>query len=84
MALLRNVSVTDTTNNDWQLYNLNEDFNERIDLAKKYPEKLIELKALFDAEATKNRLYPLITWDDVVNRISKATPAQLQAPGKSK
>ena len=28
----------------WELYNLNEDFNERINLAKKYPEKLAELQ----------------------------------------
>src|SRR5262249_6475881 len=35
----------------WELYNLNEDFNERIDLAGKNPEKLAELKAVFDADA---------------------------------
>jgi arylsulfatase len=28
----------------WELYNLNDDFNERNDLAKKYPEKLKELQ----------------------------------------
>ena len=30
--------------NAWELYNLNEDYTERIDLAKEYPEKLAELK----------------------------------------
>jgi len=49
----------------WELYNLNDDFNERIDLAKKYPEKLKELKAVFDAQAQKNHLYPFIDWYDV-------------------
>jgi len=49
----------------WELYNLNEDFNERIDLAKKYPEKLKELKAVFDEQARKNNLYPFIDWYDV-------------------
>ncbi len=49
----------------WELYNLNEDFNERNDLAKKNPQKLAELKALFDEEAKKNNLYPLIDWQDV-------------------
>ncbi len=79
--LTSSYSVTDTTNNEWQLYNMNEDFNERIDLAKKYPEKLKELKALFDQLATQNKLYPLITWDDVNEKIKKgvtvphATPA---------
>ena len=49
----------------WELYNLNEDFNERNDLAKKNPAKLAELKILFDEEAKKNNLYPLIDWQDV-------------------
>jgi arylsulfatase A-like enzyme len=51
--------------NAWELYNLNEDFTERIDLAKKYPEKLAELKALFEEQAKSHHLYPYITWDDV-------------------
>lgn len=58
--------------NVWELYNLKEDFNERINLAKKYPEKLEELKALFEVQAQKYNLYPYITWDDVYNgRIHK-------------
>jgi arylsulfatase len=52
----------------WKLYNLNEDFNERVDLAKKYPEKLKELKDLFDAEAKKNHIYPFIDRDDINNK----------------
>jgi arylsulfatase A-like enzyme len=43
----------------WELYNLNEDFNERNDLATKNPEKLKELKELFDAQAWKYNIYPL-------------------------
>ena len=62
--------------NAWELYNLNEDYTERIDLAKKYPEKLAELKAFFDKEATLNHLYPLITWDDVF------TGKTLRKPGE--
>ena len=53
------------SDNDWHLYNLNEDFNERIDLAKKYPEKLAALKKLLDEELKKNNVYPLINWEDV-------------------
>jgi arylsulfatase A-like enzyme len=53
--------------NAWELYNLNEDYTERIDLAKKYPERLAELKALFEEEAKTHNLYPYITWDDVFN-----------------
>jgi arylsulfatase len=43
----------------WELYNLNEDFNERVDLSAKYPEKLKELQELFDAQAWKYNIYPL-------------------------
>jgi len=52
----------------WELYNLNQDFNERVDLAKKYPEKLKELKAVFDQQAKKNNLYPFIDWYDVYHQ----------------
>jgi arylsulfatase len=52
----------------WELYNLNEDFNERNNLAKKYPEKLEELKKLFEEQAKENNLYPLIDWQDVLGR----------------
>jgi arylsulfatase len=35
------------------------DFNERTNLAAKYPKKLEELKALFEKEAKKYNVYPL-------------------------
>jgi arylsulfatase A-like enzyme len=53
--------------NAWELYNLNEDYTERIDLAKKNPEKLAELKNLFEEQAKAHHLYPYITWDDVIS-----------------
>ncbi len=53
--------------NAWELYNLNVDYTERIDLAKQYPDKLSELKALFEEQARAHHLYPYITWDDVLN-----------------
>jgi len=43
----------------WELYNLNQDFNERHNLATELPEKLKEMQALFDQEAKKNQVYPL-------------------------
>ena len=51
--------------NAWELYNLNDDPTERIDLAKKYPEKLAQLKAEFEEQAQSHHLYPYITFDDV-------------------
>lgn len=58
-------------NDVWELYNLNEDFNEINDLAKKYPEKLKELRALFDSEAKSHNLYPLLDWEDVLGQFIK-------------
>jgi arylsulfatase len=60
--------------NSWELYNLNEDYTERIDLAKKYPEKLAALKAEFEEQAKSHHLYPYITWDDVFNGRIHRTP----------
>jgi arylsulfatase A-like enzyme len=65
----------------WELYDLTTDFNERIDLAKKYPEKLAELKKIFDEQAGKNHLYPLIDWYDVNNkRIHHPNGSDTQGP----
>lgn len=50
----------------WQLYNVNEDPTELNNLAKRNPAKLKELQAIFDAEAQKNQVYPLINWSDLL------------------
>jgi arylsulfatase len=50
----------------WELYNVEKDFSESTDLAKKHPEKLEELKKIFDEEAWKYNVYPL--YDDMVMR----------------
>ena len=49
----------------WELYNLNDDPTERIDLAKKYPEKLTQLKAEFEEQAKAHHLAPYLTFDDI-------------------
>ena len=46
-------------NDKWELYNIDGDFSEAVDLAEKYPEKLDELKAIFAEEARRNNVYPL-------------------------
>ena len=43
----------------WELYHLADDFSQGVDLAEMYPDKLAELKAVFDAEARKYDVYPL-------------------------
>lgn len=42
----------------WELYNLDDDFSEAIDLAAKHPDKLEELKARFDQAAEAHSVYP--------------------------
>jgi arylsulfatase len=51
--------------NAWELYNLKDDPTERIDLAKKYPEKLAQLKTEYEQQAQSHHLYPYITFDDL-------------------
>lgn len=46
-------------NNDWQLYHVEKDFSQYTDLAEQFPEKLEELKSLFDREASKYQVFPL-------------------------
>lgn len=80
---LNAVAAGNFDNDVWELYNINEDFNERTDLAKKYPEKLAELKKIFDEQAEKNRLYPLLDWYDVNNkRIHHPNGSDTQGPIK--
>lgn len=43
----------------WELYHVDVDRSESIDLAQKYPEKLEALKKLYLEEATKNLALPL-------------------------
>lgn len=43
----------------WELYNINDDFSQAVDLAATNPEKLNELKAKFLEEATRYGVLPL-------------------------
>ncbi|HEY2783881.1 MAG TPA: arylsulfatase [Fimbriiglobus sp.] len=43
----------------WELYNIEDDFSEAVDLAKEKPEKLKELQATFVEEAKKYGVFPL-------------------------
>jgi arylsulfatase A-like enzyme len=67
VAAARHQSATDwfgTTDTDyskdrWELYHVSEDFSEAHNLALQRPDKVEELKDLFDQEAKKNGVYPL-------------------------
>jgi arylsulfatase len=65
-----NLGSSDFDKDEWQLYNLNDDFSEANDLAAKNPQKLKELQDLFWIEATKYNVLPL---DD--RFIERADPA---------
>ena len=43
----------------WELYDLTHDYSEAKDLASARPEKLEELKRLFDVEAERNKVFPI-------------------------
>lgn len=43
----------------WELYNIADDFSQGHDLSQEHPEKLAQLRDLFDAEARRNNVYPL-------------------------
>jgi hypothetical protein len=54
-------------NDEWELYNVAEDFSEAHNLAEEHPEKLTELIKIFDEEAWKYNVYPL--YDDMIQRL---------------
>ncbi len=43
----------------WELYNIEKDFSQAVDLAQTHPEKLKELQAMFDQHAINYGVYPL-------------------------
>ena len=45
-------------NDPWELYNIEEDFSLSDNLASEMPEKLAEMKAIFEKEAIANHVYP--------------------------
>jgi len=42
----------------WELYNIDEDYSENVDLSAKHPEKVEALKKVFDEECAKYNVYP--------------------------
>ena len=61
--------VADFEEDEWELYQVSEDFSESTNLAAEHPEKLEELKRIFDEEAWANNVYPL--YDDMIKRMAK-------------
>lgn len=51
--------LPDVIDYKWELYKVDEDFSEYNDLAAKMPDKLNELKRVFNDEASKYEVFPL-------------------------
>ncbi|PHS11132.1 MAG: arylsulfatase [Blastopirellula sp.] len=49
----------DSAEDVWELYDLTKDFSQATNLATRYPDRLVEMKKLFDQEAVDNKVYPL-------------------------
>jgi len=60
---------------EWELFNVNEDFSESTDLSVKYPDKLKELQDLFMKEAVKYNVLPI---DD--RTVERFDPVQAGRP----
>lgn len=60
--------LLDDNTHPWELYNLDEDYSQSTNLADKYPKKLAEMKALFDSEAKRNQVYPLLPLRELISR----------------
>lgn len=43
----------------WELYNIQDDFSQAVDLAETFPKKLAELQELFHRNALQYNIYPL-------------------------
>jgi len=55
----RRLTTTLPTDYGWELYDLRKDFSQSKNLAEKEPEKLADLRALFEREAERNGVLPL-------------------------
>ncbi|UXP31782.1 arylsulfatase [Reichenbachiella agarivorans] len=53
------IAKWDPREDQWELYNLEEDWTQANDLAKKMPKKLADMKELFIIESTKNKNLPI-------------------------
>ena len=59
--------ATPMEDDEWELYNLNEDFSQAENLASEQPDKLAELQTVFEREATRLRIWPIQSAMDAMN-----------------
>jgi len=61
-AIATHKNGTSFEDDKWELYHIANDFSESVDLSKKYPQKLEELKDLWWSQAKKYGALPLKEW----------------------
>jgi len=49
----------DGPDEQWELYNVTDDFSQSVDLAAEYPDRLADLQRLFDEQASSHGVYPM-------------------------
>lgn len=52
-------AARDFTDDVWELYDTTQDWSQAHDLAAQHPDRLAELRALFDVEAARHQVFPL-------------------------
>jgi arylsulfatase len=65
----------------WQLYDLNTDWSQTTDVAAAHPDKVAELKALWETEAGRNRVLPL-QYSNLSSMLPGVRPEPLSQPGR--
>ena len=65
----------------WELYNIEDDFSQSMDLAAAHPKRLAELQKIFDHEAQKYNVYPL-DGSTTMRSLSKNRPSLLEGVKK--
>lgn len=66
----------DFSHDRWELYHLDVDFTEAHDLAAQEPARLKDLQTLFEAEARKNQIYPMLAQTDYDRGLPSAAAAR--------
>jgi arylsulfatase len=65
----------------WQLFDLTRDWTQTTDLAARHPDKVTELQALWQAEATRNQVLPMLT-ANMRAMLPGVRPEPLSEPGR--
>ncbi|MBW8755296.1 MAG: sulfatase-like hydrolase/transferase, partial [Sphingomonadales bacterium] len=65
----------------WQLYDLARDWSQTTDVAAAHPDKVAELKALWETEAARNHVLPL-QFSNLSSMLPGTRPEPLSEPGR--